>query len=176
MSVVDVRVREGSLSVEGSGERRAVVEVELTDGRVFESSLRAPDAQAWADKLLTIGAEVLARVQQEDAEEGLDSDIDGPFGEATPDQRAVRGVRKLLELKGAYEDMKRAKDFFARVNQYRLNIGDNVNQFKARLVAAGLTDEEWDLAYAVYQFLNQGTNESTIDAYDALAKNPIWTD
>ena len=176
MPVVDVRVREGSLSIEGSGERRAVVEVELTDGRVIERNLRARDAQAWADLLLSIGADVLAAVQEQDAEEGLDSAIDGPFKEATPDQRAVRGVRKLLELKGAYEDLKRAKDFFARVNQYRLDLGENVNQFKARLMAAGLTEEEWDEAYAVYQFLNQGTNESTIDAYDALAKNPIWTD
>lgn len=149
MSVVRVDVIDGP-NVQAHGEHRGRVEVELSDGRIFTPSVRAPDAPTWANRIVDIGQEVLDQTIEQDSQEGVDADTEVTAHKlASVKQRAVAYLRKAWEMENAYE----AFLLFDKFNDYRNAQGWNLNQVQANLIDEGLTVEEWDAMKTAYQYL-----------------------
>ena len=74
MPVQSVDVRDGDPTVQVTGEHRGTVTVTFTDGRVVDRSLRAPNADAWADLIANIAAKVQQQQSEADANDAVEQD------------------------------------------------------------------------------------------------------
>jgi hypothetical protein len=129
--------------------------------------LKAPDAPSWAQKLLDLEAEVLAEVQREDAEVGVEEDE-----EIVPFREASLGMRVLAKLRRAYllKDRTKAARLFVRVRNYLVANIPNINRTKIRnhLIGLGMPAEEWDKIANRYDWLTDAGHITTMTAMQAI--------
>lgn len=150
MSVVRSEVIDGP-SMQATGQHRGTVEVEFSDGRIKRVPVRAADADAWANRIVDVGAESLVKLTNSDAEDGVSADTEiVKRGFASKKLRAVAYLRRAMQQELAYD----AFLLFDRFNDYRNAQGWNLNQVSGELAESGLTAEEWEKMKNVYQFLS----------------------
>lgn len=168
MPITSIDVRDGDPTIQATGEHRGTVECTFADGRIVQRNLRAPDANAWQDKVANIGAEVQDQMELQDADAGVDPDEEVVAGgEASIEQRAV------AYLRGAWgeENARDAYLLFDRFNTFRLAQGWNLNQVQAGLASAGLTTEEWDEMKTAYQYLDGAGRPAIMNDYQTIQGN-----
>ena len=172
MPVQSVDVRDGDPTVQVTGEHRGTVTVTFTDGRVVDRSIRAPDADAWADKIANISALVQTQQSEADANDAVENDIEilNPHKEASLKQMAVAYLRRAQENPDPYQAYLK----FSRFNDYRVNQGWNLNQVQAALVAEGLTEEEWTDMRDRYQYLSNAGRVTAMEAFQAVLAGDVW--
>lgn len=171
MPVVDSSIR-GSGKPEADGSYRDVIDVIFDDGRVESLRVTAPDSTAWSETLLEAENRALRLMQERDANDVVESDaeIEGPVKEASPAQQAVAYLRRAMETKDSYEAYRK----FSRFNNYRLARGWNINVVQTRLEAAGLTPEEWEEMKARFQYLNEPSRVTAMEACQGVYAGDVW--
>jgi len=168
MPIVSIDVRDGDPTIQASGEHRGTVTATFADGRIVERNLRAPDADAWNDKIAAISAEIQAQQEVSDADSGVSPDAEVVAnGEASIEQRAVAYLRRAWQE----ENCRDAYLLFDKFNDFRLARGWNLNQVQAGLMGAGLTVEEWDSMKTAYQYLAGAGRPAIMNDYLTIQGN-----
>ncbi len=172
MPVQSVDVRDGDPTIQVTGEHRGTVTVTFTDGRVRDVSVRAPDADAWADKIANISAKAQSDQEDQDAAEAVEQDIEilNPHKEAGLPKMALAYLRRAQ----AEEDPYQAYLKFSRFNDYRVNQGWNLNQVQTQLASVGLTAEEWQDMRDRYQYLSNAGRVTAMEAYQSVVAGDTW--
>lgn len=169
MPIVDTNVTDGP-NVQADGQHRGTVEFIFGDGRVVTRNVRAPDANAWANLLADLPAEVEASQQLSDADEAVENDAEvADYKEANKKQLAVAYLRRAM----SHEDPYVAYLKFSRFNDYRIAEGWNLNQVQAALMDAGLTEDEWNIMRDAYTWLSNAGRVTAMQAYQDVASG--WT-
>lgn len=170
MGIVNSEVVSGP-DIQADGSRRGTIEFVFDDGRVVTRHIRSPDATAWANKLIDLPAEVELKMQMDDAEEASDQDVEiTAVKQASIKQVALAYLRKAYSLTDPYQAYLK----FDRFNNYRLSQGWTVNQVVTGLAEVGLTQEEWDLMLARYQYVSEPGRVTTMVAYQSVLDGDIW--
>lgn len=172
MPAISVDVRDGDPTIQASGEHRGTVAVTFDDGRVIERNVRAPNADAWADLIANILTRVQEQVQEADAQEAVENDVEilNPYKEASTAKMAVAYLRRAQET----EDPYRAYLKFSRFNDFRVAQGWSLNQVVTNLMAAGLTEDEWTDMRARYQYLSNAARVTAMEAYQNVVAGDVW--
>ena len=170
MPITDTNVIDGP-NVQPNGEHRGTLEFIFDDGRVFTRNVRAEDAQAWANLAVDLPAQIESLVQADDAEEAVEADEEvAPYKQASREQLALAYLRRAHQN----EDPYRAYLQFSRFNDWRLAQGYNLNQVADALADVGLTQDEWDLMLAAYQYLSNAARVTAMEAYQSIKNG--WPD
>jgi hypothetical protein len=172
MPAVSVDVRDGDPTVEASGEHRGRVSVTFSDGRVIERNLRAPDADAWADRIANIQSTVQQEVEDQDANEAAETDVEilQPYKEASLPKMALAYLRLAQQTENPY----RAYLKFSRFNDWRERNGWNLNQVAAQLSSVGLTEDDWTDMRARYLYLANPARVTAMEAYQNVLDGDEW--
>lgn len=146
-------------NIQVTGEHRGAIDFTLDDGRVIRRIVQAPNAQAWADALIDLPAEVLADVENADAQTDIAADVEiTAHKQASAKQRAVAYLRAAWATDQAYE----AYLLLDRFNAFRLAQGWTLNNVSAALAAAGLTADEWEDIKTAYLYLSSSGRPATM--------------
>ena len=168
MPIVSIDVRDGDPTVQASGQHRGTVRVTFDDGRIVERNLRAPDFATWSARLAAAPAEIQADIEQSDAAIVVSPDAPIiPNGEASIEQTAIAYLRNSWSSKRAYD----AYLLFERFNTYVTNSGYTWDNVQDHLIAAGLTQDEWDKMKAAYQYLSGGSRPAEMAAAETIQAN-----
>jgi len=169
---ISVAVRDGDPTVQASGEHRGMVSVTFSDGRVIERSVRAPSADAWADRIANIQSRVEEDIASSDAEEAVreDAEILEPYKEASLPQMALAYLRNAMRQGDPYVAYMR----FSRFNDYRLAQGWNLDQVASVLAGVGLASEEWSDMKDRFQYLSNAARVTAMQAYQGVLEGDIW--
>jgi len=158
MPVQSADVRDGDPTIQSSGQYRGTVDVTMDDGRVFTISIRAADQDDWNDKVAAASARAQELAEQQDAEAAVSPDEDvAANGEATIAQTCIAYIRQAWNYESAID----AWYLYARINTFVTNNGGWATA-KPFLLAAGLTEEEYDQAQAAYQYLSGAGRPDTL--------------
>ena len=159
MPIVSIDVRDGDPTIQASGQHRGTVMATFADGRIIERNLRAPDADAWQDLIAGISAKIQAQAEEQDAENSVDPGTEvEAAGEASEDQAAAAYIRNSLSQEFALDAWLRLSRFKNWVDAN----GGNFNAVEARLLAAGVSQEDWDTAKTIYQYLSGAGRAETL--------------
>jgi hypothetical protein len=153
MPIVSIDVRDGDPTIQTSGQHRGTIAATFDDGRIVERNIRAADADEWNDLVASIGIEMQAKQEQQDAANSVD-----PESEVAASQEASIAQAAVAYLRAAWQE-ELAPDaylLFARFNNYVINKGYTWNDVQTHLLAEGLEQEEWDEIKTAYQYLNGG--------------------
>jgi len=132
----------------------------------------AKDAISWANLLINLPSEVEESEQLKDAEEASETDEEIiAVKQATIKQVALAYLRKAYSLSDPYQAYLK----FDRFNNYRLAQGWTVNQVVSGLTEVGLTQDEWDLMFARYQYLSEAGRVTAMVAYQAVLDGDDWS-
>ena len=170
MPITDTNVIDGP-NVQANGEYRGTLEFTFDDGRVIKRNVRAPDAAAWANLAVDLPAKIERVIQEEDAQEAVNSDLEVQiYKQANKKQLALAYLRRAH----SNEDPYRAYLQFSRFNDWRLAQGYDLNQVASALADVGMTQDEWDEMLAAYQYLSNAARVTAMEAYQSIKNG--WPD
>ena len=153
MPITSIDVRDGDPTIQASGQHRGTVTATFDDGRIVSRNLRAEDANAWNDLIASIGIEIQAQQEKQDAVNSVD-----PDAEVAASQEASIAQAAVAYLRAAWQE-ELAPDaylLFARFANYVSNNGYTWANVQTHLIAEGLEQDEWDEMKAAYLYLNGG--------------------
>ena len=158
MPIISIDVTDGP-NIQASGQHRGQVTAIFDDGRSVVRNIRAPDATAWANVVVDMQAEIQAKQEQQDAEDGIGPDVEVTANlEASIEQRAVAYLREAWGTEQAYDGFL----LFDKFNDFRLAKGWTLAQVAANLLAAGLEQSEWDEMETAYTYLSGASRPATM--------------
>lgn len=167
MPIVEVEVIDGP-NIQVDGQHRGTVEFIFDDGRVVQRSIRAADANSWANRLADLPQDVNESEQLKDANEAVESDEEvADYKQATAKQLAVAYLRKAV----SQEDPYIAYLKFSRFNDYRINQGWSLQQVRTALMGVGLSEDEWNQMLAAYTWLSNAARVTAMQAYQDISEN-----
>ena len=170
MPIISSEVVDGP-NIQADESRRGTIEFTFDDGRIIRRNIRAKDALSWANLLIDLPAEVEAKAQIDDAEEASETDNEiTTVKQASIKQVALAYLRKAYSLGDPYLAYLK----FARFNDYRLAQGWTLAQVVSGLTEVGLTQEEWGLMLARYQYLSEAGRVTAMVAYQSVLDGDTW--
>jgi hypothetical protein len=123
------------------------------------------------DMIATISSRIQSETEASDAAESVHPDTGvEESGEASQVQAAIAYLRAAYNEDDALDGYR----LLTRFNNWRTDNGWSMNAVAARLVAAGMAQEEWDEIKAVYLYLN-GSGRATA-LLSAKAIQEKWED
>ena len=166
MPIVSSVLNPGDPTIQASGQYRGTIVFTFADGRTVQRNLRAPDEDAWSALLLAIDDEVEAKMQERDAEDAVSPDEDVAANlEASIAQTCIAYIRQAWNEELAFV----AWALYDRINTYVTTHSD-WNTAHTHLLAAGLTQDEYDQSKAAYQYLS-GSGRPAIMASAVTIQN-----
>ena len=168
MPIVSIDVRDGDPTVNSTGQHRGSVIATFDDGRISEKRIRAADADEWNDKVASASAEMQADMERKDAEAAVTPDSDVTENkEASIAQTCIAYIREAWSQQSAYQGWL----LYARINTYVTNHSSWATA-QTHLIAAGLTQEEYDQAELAYNYLSGAGRPATMS--DAQTIQDAW--
>lgn len=159
MPIIDRQITHSSAH---SGRLRIRCTYFFSDGRESTLGPMYVANQLAADtKLIALEPEVLASIQNQDAEDSERNDlaIEDSAGESTLKQRAIQYLKRAM----SEDDPFIAFSKLDRFNTFRTNQGWTVAQVKAQL---NLTDDQWNKIITRYSYLQ--ANEQALINYNLI--------
>jgi len=165
--ITSTEVRAGDPTVQASGQHRGTIKSTFDDARIMERNLRAADLAGWDAKVAAAPAEMQAQMKARDAEAAVSPDEDvAESDEASIAQTCIAYIRQAGIQEQAYD----AYLLYVRINTYVQNHSD-WNTAHTHLIAAGLTQEEYDTAKAHYTYLSTGGRPADMAAAQVVQDN-----
>jgi hypothetical protein len=164
MPITDIS---GEFTVQQSGQHRGMVTATFDSGRIVQRNIRAADLAGWNARLASLSAEIQSQVEARDAEAAVAPTEDiAANDEASIAQTCIAYIRRAWTEPQAYD----AGLLYSRINTYVTNHSD-WNTAQTHLIAAGLTQEEYDQAKAAYQYLSGSTRPAALSAAQIIQNN-----
>jgi hypothetical protein len=164
MPITDIS---GEPTVQASGQHRGTITVTFDDGRIVNRNMRAPDRAGWDARIAAIGDEIQAKVEASDARRAVSPTEDiAANDEASIAQTCIAYIRRAWTEPQAYD----AGLLYSRINTYVTNHSDWATAH-THLIAAGLSQEEYDQAKAAYQYLSGSTRPAALSAAQIIQNN-----